>query len=175
MLVNDEAKKYLGLNVRGKRYVYNRMPMGCSASPAIFSHFIPQVLSALPDNLKQFVYIYQDDIIVGHDNVNKVNTTKDHVIQLLEKQGCIINLAKSTLEPTTTLEILCYLVSRGKVSVDNNKVLKVIDQVRGYIVKNSITKRQRARIPGRLTFLSLRDPKVQTALEPAYFVLNKQK
>lgn len=138
----------------------------CPWKRAPLQQFFPQVLSRVREEYKPYIYIYQDDIVIAHEDVRKVKEIRDAVLIVLQKFGTMINQEKSFLVPQQYMDILGYKVSFQNVQVEITRIDKLVEQIKHYIKLES-------RILGRLTFLSLMNPKIQQILQPAYIYLNR--
>lgn len=170
--VTPDSQKFLGVSFRGKAYVYTVMPMGLRNSPAIFSKFLPSVLAKLPEEYKESVFIYQDDILVGGSTSMEVNDKVQAIRNILASINAKINFHKSVLSPATAIDAPGYHIAYHKPYISQSRRHKVSSYIRQALQWPAATKRQRARILGQIQFIALRQKSSQAILQPAYYILS---
>lgn len=85
------------------------------------------MLAELPDEVKDKIFIYQDDVLVAADTAKEVETILQKVLTILKNNGAIINETKSFLQPKNTIEMLGYKVSHNKVAMAEDRIQLVKD------------------------------------------------
>lgn len=169
---HPESYKYLGIYDGRNYFHYTCMPMGTSNSPSIFSYFMPTLLSRLPPEYHRFVANYQDDILVFGPTSQVVARAVKAVRKLLMQRNIKINERKSVMQPTTELEALGYTVGET-VKVRKERKESLIKTIQHALQLEQLSKRQRARIIGKVLFISIRDENVRKQLQPLYAILQK--
>lgn len=169
--VEWETQPLLGLSIRGKSYCYTRMPMGTASSPAFFSFFLPSLLQPVLLEHGDSVRIYQNDVFIYNDCKQQTQKILKKIMTLLEAAKARVNKDKSVLFPVEELTVLGYRVGINSVSTEAARIDNVVSLIKSVIAKGTLSKRQRARIFGKISFLSIRSKDVQNALRPTYKVM----
>jgi hypothetical protein len=96
--LSKESQRWTGISTYpgGKRYFFNRLPMGLSVSPAEFSSFIVKVLSEIPD-FQQFTISYVDDILIHSKTFDEHLEHLDKVLAVLKKHNLKIKPSKAQI------------------------------------------------------------------------------
>ena len=117
--LDEESKEKTAFIVPGKGlFQFKRMPQGLSTSPATWQRFIDKVLG---EDLKPFVFVYLDDIIIVSQTFENHLILLDKVLSRLEKAGLTINLEKSKF-CRKELKYLGFVVNEKGLHVDPEKV-----------------------------------------------------
>ena len=119
--LHDDFKKYTTINTQEGLYEYNYLPFGTSASPAIFQNFMCKILS----NVKN-VIIYQDDLLILAESVEKHGEILDQVLNTLKDAGIKINYEKCSFL-TDKVTYLGYVFDKQGVHPDKDKIKAIID------------------------------------------------
>ena len=82
LLLDEESKQYLTVNIHLGLYRYTRLPFGISSAPAIFQRTMDSLLQGIPG-----VICYIDDILItGRDTADHLKSLAE-VLSRLEKSG----------------------------------------------------------------------------------------
>ena len=78
---------------------------------------------------------------------------RDALILILQQLGFLINIKKSYLEPTSTLEFLGVIENSGEItlSLPNEKLLKVQSHFQEILEMGKVTVRELSKLIGRLS------------------------
>ena len=109
-------------------YEYTRLPFGLRNAPSTFQRFIDIVLRDL-----DFVFAYQDDILVASKNENEHVTHLDILFNKLAEFGLTINMDKSTFFKNE-VKFLGHKISKDGISVLEEK----LDAIINYPVPSSV-------------------------------------
>ena len=101
---------------RGKRYVYQVLPMGVTSGSSIFQ----KVMSDIYSDLLEFVGVFVDNVIVGSDTWEEHFIHMKKAINRLTEFSLIINEEKTTLA-TYKIRSLGFEISYGKKYVSDHK------------------------------------------------------
>lgn len=147
MKIEDNARPYLGFQYRGVFYRYAALPMGVTNGVFYFRLFSSSI-KKLPRWMRQFVTVYLDDFIIGHSSAEVCQQIVNELINILMKYDIMINYKKSVLTPATTMEVLGFTVSKGKIVLSIKRREKLINSLRGAVAAQGMMKRGRQRILG---------------------------
>lgn len=92
--IKEEDKHKMGFKINGKKYEWNRIPMGFKNSVAIFQRIMNY-------ELREFIgkgcYVYMDDIIVYGRTKEEHNERLREILECLRKKRLKINVEKMQL------------------------------------------------------------------------------
>ncbi|NXA98904.1 POK8 protein, partial [Melanocharis versteri] len=71
----------------GQQYTFTRLPQGYKHSPTLAHHALAKELEKIPVQKGVKVYQYIDDILIGGNQKEDVETTQDNIITHLESLG----------------------------------------------------------------------------------------
>ena len=104
-------------------FEYLVMPFGLKNAPAVFQHFINDVLE---DILGKFVYSYIDDIIIFSPNYKIHIKHVNEVLSRLRKAGLFAKLEKCEFF-ASFIDFLGHRISSEGISMDPNKVDSILN------------------------------------------------
>jgi len=104
-------------------YEYTVMPFGLKNAPAVFQHFINDVLEGI---LGKFVYSYIDDIIIFSSNLDSHFNHISEVLLRLRKFGLFAKLEKCEF-CVSFIDFLGHRISGDGISMDPKKVSSVLE------------------------------------------------
>lgn len=116
----DEWKT--AFNTPSSYYEYLVMPFGLTKAPAVFQNFVNDVLGEF---LNRFVFVYLDGILIFSPDLSSHQHVHTVLTRLLEHQ--LFVKAKKCKFHTPSVTFLGFLVSEGRVSMDESKVKVVHD------------------------------------------------
>ena len=167
--IKESQQKYLGITpyFGSPTYIYQRMPMGLSISPAVFMYFINSVLNEIEDRNK-FIAI-MDDVFI-HSKYDEHLACIERLFQVLIKAGLKISPHKAQFFRKKVLYLgleISYEDGRPTITPTPDKIqairkitsLENVSDVRGFC--------------GMVNFLSMFLPKLQEYLCPLYDLLKK--
>lgn len=103
--IRPSHQKFLRFSYAGKTYQYVVMPFGLTTAPRVFTKMIAPIAGYL--HVRELLFFpYIDDLLQA---TMSQQTAKEHVISsvdLLTRMGWILNLEKSSLEPTQCLDFI---------------------------------------------------------------------
>ena len=85
-------REYTGFRTPFGLYRYLRLPQGVKNAPPIFQKIMETVLAGLPE---ERVAVYLDDVIVGGDSIEELESLEGQVIERLANLNLQLNVAKS--------------------------------------------------------------------------------
>ena len=104
-------------------YNFTRMPFGLCNAPQTMCRLMDKVI---PYNLKSFVFVYLDDLLVLSQSFSE---HIDHLLEVatcLRRAGLTINVEKSHFA-LSQVKYLGYIVGQGSLQVDSDKVAAIRD------------------------------------------------
>src|SRR5256885_312303 len=104
----QDQRKYFAFDFIGKRYCFNCLPFGLTASPQIFTKILRPVIK-LARNRGIRLVIYLDDILIMAAFKELALKHANVVISLLQQLGFTINREKSQFTPSQVAEYLGFL------------------------------------------------------------------
>ena len=120
--LDEKSKEYTTIATPFGNYSFNYLPLGTSASPAIFQKFLCTVLAEFEDS----VVVYQDDILLGSETEHDHSILLDKVLSTLQSAGLKINQEKCKFF-TDKVEYLGYIFSSDGIHADNEKVRAILE------------------------------------------------
>lgn len=102
-------------------FQFKRMPQGLHTSAATWQRFIDTVLG---EDLKPYVFVYLDDIIIVSQSFEQHLALLDKVLLRLEQAGLTINFKKCCF-CRRELKYLGYIINQFGLQVDPDKVMAI--------------------------------------------------
>ena len=89
------------------------------------------------------IIIYLDDMLLMASSLEDLLMARDTMIFILQHLGFLINIKKSCLEPTSTLEFLGVIVYSGEMllNLPKKKLLKVQNHCQEMLENRKVTVR----------------------------------
>ncbi|XP_067671071.1 uncharacterized protein [Haliotis asinina] len=97
--------RYLHFVLGGRHFQWNVLPFGISSAPWLFTRVTQPIVQFLHELQVQFL-MYLDDGFAHNPSPSILEAQRDLVIHLLRRLGWLVNLEKSDLVPTTSLQYL---------------------------------------------------------------------
>ncbi|XP_065185812.1 uncharacterized protein K02A2.6-like [Sycon ciliatum] len=116
LLLDDESKLLTTINTSKGLFVYNRLPFGVSAAPAIFQRTMEQLLAGL-----SFVVVYLDDIVVSGKTRAEHDENLRLVLDRLASAGLRLNREKC-LVAQQSIEFLGHVIDSVGIRPSAEKV-----------------------------------------------------
>ena len=128
------------------------LPFGVASAPRIFTKLMKPVVALLRRSGIRLI-IYLDDILFMNQTPTGLQRDMSTAIHLLENLGFVINLTKSQLKPTQTLEFLGFIVDTKNMTLvlPQGKVTAIKDLCSQMLSQTELTVRDIARLIGKLT------------------------
>ena len=127
LLVTPADRKFLKFSCLGKMLQFSSLPMGFKESPRLFTKLMKVPLSFLRQHYNCILVCYMDDLLIMGFTKEEVNKSVAYVANLLNILGFHINMEKSELTPTQTIEFLGFILDSNHmtVSLTGEKVQKI--------------------------------------------------
>lgn len=103
--IHPSSKKWLGFVIGGKSYRFKTLPFGLSTAPRTFT----RVVKVIAEHLRKtgvYVFVYLDDWLLTAPSQRILTDQVSTVIDLVQRLGFIVNLKKSALQPSQTVQFL---------------------------------------------------------------------
>lgn len=102
----------------------------------------------LPPESQRNVRVYIDDFIIGHSEEDRCAIITQQLLQILAVNSVKVNHDKSTLLPTTTMEVLRFTIADGFITLPTRRKDKLVNSLRRLFEATHMTKRHRQQILG---------------------------
>ena len=147
--IQESFQKYLKFEWDGL-YQFTCYPNGLAPCPRKFTKLMKVPLSHLRE-LNHFVIAYLDDFFMKAKSKAKCDNTVYAVITILQKLGFTIHPDKSSLEPSTVVIFLGFVIDSIKMTVTltEEKKVKLTALIDKVFSKNSVTIRIVASLVGK--------------------------
>lgn len=124
----------------GDFYQYRSLPFGLSSAPRVFTKLCRVAVSQLRANGISVV-IYIDDVLVFAPTYKECKEAVNTALKWFCYLGFVINLPKSSLEPSQTIEYLGLIWDsvRYKVSVSDDRVLRALDRCNELLLRKNVS------------------------------------
>ncbi len=145
-------QKFLRFLWKGSLMEFACLPFGLASAPRVFTKLMKPVVALLRRSGIRLI-IYLDDILFMNQTPTGLRRDISTALHLLENLGFVVNLPKSHLNPTQTLEFLGFLVNtqdmtlvlpQGKVTAIKHLCTQIMSQ-------KEVTVRDIVRLIGKLT------------------------
>ena len=168
--LSEESKKYCGITpyYGSSSYIYQRLGMGFSVSPAIWQNFIQTVLEEIPDYRKHYLAI-MDDIMIH----SKVTDHMGLIVKLLKaliRNGLKISPKKCQLFKTN----LVYMGHTMLIEEGLPKLKPLKTRIEAILkLESPKTIKDCRSFCGMVNYLSIYLKDLQTKLIPIYYLTRK--
>ena len=145
-----KSRKYVRFQWKGLLYEFCCLCFGLSPAPLVFTKLLKVPISLLRKPSVKIIYL--DDMLLMASSLEDLLMARDTLIFIIQHLGFLINIKKSYLEPTPTLEFLGVIVDSGEMtlSLPKEKLLKVQNHCQEILEKEKVTVRELRRLIGRL-------------------------
>lgn len=147
--IAEEQQRYFCFKWKSNFYQFTCLPNGVSAGPRIFTKLMKPVFAALREKGHRITSFIDDTLICNSSRQGCLNSLHD-TLQLLRQLGFHINLEKSVLHPTQTIEYLGNIIDTKSmtVSLPERRRLKIMDACESLLDKGKEKIREVARVTG---------------------------
>ena len=142
ILLSVKSRKYVRFQWKGLLYEFCCLCFGLSPAPLVFTKLLKVPISLLR-KLNVRIIIYLDDMLLMASSLEDLLMARDTLIFILQHLGFLINIKKSYLEPTSTLEFLGVIVDSGEMLLNfpKEKLLKVQNHCQEMLENGKVTVR----------------------------------
>ena len=150
--IREENQKFLCFSVANKNYQFTCLPFGLASAPWVFTKTLKPVV-ALSRELGVRLVIYIDEILVMVESREKAEDQASGLTYLLQCLGFTVNMTKSILIPTQSLEFLGFSVDSRtmELSLPAHKLKKIRAESQKLLGAEHITNRTLSRLIGKMS------------------------
>ncbi|VDI57299.1 Hypothetical predicted protein [Mytilus galloprovincialis] len=133
-------KKYLRFCLKnGRALQFKALPFGPTSAPRVFTKIVAVVAAHLRSRGIRLV-VYLDDWFLLNQEKSQLILDRELVLNLLVELGFIINLKKSTLDPSQQITYLgaMFLLNLGIVLPTEERTSKLIASSQAMILQNQV-------------------------------------
>jgi hypothetical protein len=121
--LHPDSRKYVSFIFGGRCYSFKRLPFGLINSASIFIRCLDQILGP---QIRQFITIYIDDILVHSDNWDTHCERIEMLLERLDEHNIKLKPSKSTFITQKT-KFLGYILSLDGLEMDPEKIQCILD------------------------------------------------
>lgn len=154
IVIHPSHRHLLGFNALGRRWRFRCLPFGVSSAPYVFTRVMRTVVRYFRQRGIRLA-IYLDDIIIMAASPEQSRLHTRFVLDVLERLGFLINISKSSLEPSQMIQHLGVLFDsvRWRITLPDSKILAIAKDARRILRANELgqlTVRMVAGLAGKL-------------------------
>ena len=149
--IHHQSSKYLRFTLRGRVYQFKALPFGLSTSPFVFTRLMIVIATFLRRRAIT-LHPYLDDWLARNQNRRKLLEHRQFILWLINSLGLIINYEKSDLVPAQVFTFIGmeFLTHINIVRVPQARQMKILDSVRMFLQKTSVSARDFLSLLGQL-------------------------
>ena len=122
--ISDKFASYSGFQYGGDFYKYKNLPWGTSIAPFVLQSFTESISDMLRDKFQVNTRVYLDDFLITHSEKEKVQEALDYLKEFLKEAGFVVNLKKSSVEPTQKIDWLGFTLTHEALELQQEKYPK---------------------------------------------------
>ena len=149
--IHHRSHKYLRFTLRGRVYQFKALPFGLSTSPFMFTRLMVVIATFLR---RRAITLnpYLDDWLARNQNRRKLLEHRQFIMSLINSLGLKINYEKSDLVPPQVFTFIGmeFLTHINIVRVPQARQMKILDSVRIFLQKTSVSARDFLSLLGQL-------------------------
>ena len=149
--IHHRSRKYLRFTLRGRVYQFKALPFGLSTSPFVFTRLMIVIATFLRRRAIT-LHPYLDYWLARNQNRRKLLEHRQFIMSLINSLGLIINYEKSDLVPAQVFTFIGmeFLTHINIVRVPQARQMKILDSVRIFLQKTSVSARDFLSLLGQL-------------------------
>ena len=151
LAVHQSSRKYLKFQFEGLLYEFTCLPNGLTSAPRIFTKVLKVMLAHMREQMGITITGYLDDQFIIGDSPSQVLQAGNYAARLFQQGGFKINLEKSVLQPTQTLEHLGFIIDSQNmvVRLTPEKIEKLKQLLNDCLEERQMSIRKVATITGK--------------------------
>ena len=162
IVIHPEHRHLLGFTAHGRWWRFRCLPFGVSSAPYVFTRVMRAVMRFLREQGIRLA-IYLDDIVIMAASPELSRRHTQYVLDVLQGLGFVINLQKSSLEPSRTIQHLGVVIDayRWQLTLPQSKLLAIAKDARRILRANErheLTVRMVAGLAGKLAAAAVAMP-----------------
>ena len=149
--IASSVRKFLRFSWGGELYEFQCLCFGFSPAPYIFTKVMKPIFSSLrKDGINSSYYI--DDSLFGNKNALVLHQQTAYAQSLLESLGFTVNLEKSSMMPSTTIQHLGFVIDsiNMTVSLPSDTLTRLVRSCQDLLVTDRVSIRKLARVIGTI-------------------------
>ena len=169
--LSKKASSYCGITsyFGGKSYVYNKLPMGLSISPAEFQIHINNIIAQA--NASHFCVAIMDDLLLFSKDQNDHFAHVETILKALQENGLKISPSKAKLFRKEVVYMgHKMIIQHGKPAI--TPLRERTEAIRNLQLPD--TKRKLKGFIGKVSYLSMYLPHLQILLQPLHKIASKK-
>ena len=149
--IHRRSRKYLRFTLRGRVYQFKALPFGLSTSPYAFTRLM-NVMATFLRRKAITLHPYLDNWLARNQNHRRLLEHRQFILSLINSLGLIINYEKSDLVPAQVFTFIGmeFLTHINIVRVPQNRQMKILETVRMFSQKTSVSARDFLSLLGQL-------------------------
>ena len=149
--IHYRSRKYLRFTLRGRVFQFKALPFGLSTSPFVFTRLMIVIATFLRRRAIT-LHPYLDDWLARNQNRQKLLEHRQFILSLINSLGLIISYEKSDLVPAQVFTFIGmeFLTHINIVRVPQTRQMKILDSVRMFLQKTSVSARDFLSLLGQL-------------------------
>ena len=149
--IHRRSRKYLRFTLRGRVYQFKALPFGLSTSPYGFTRLM-NVIATFLRRKAITLHPYLDDWLARNQNRRRLLEHRQFILSLINSLGLIINYEQSDLVPAQVFTFIGmeFVTHINMVRVPQNRQMKILETVRMFIQKTSVSARDFLSLLGQL-------------------------
>jgi hypothetical protein len=153
--VNRRHRRFLAFQANGQRYRFASMPFGASSAPRTFTELLKPVIAEL-HRLGIRATIYLDDLLLAAETSDDARWAAATARRLFDELGFTVNLEKSVLQPTQSIQHLGFVwdTVKWRLRLPPKKMAALRREARRVLKENDagkLTARRLAGLAGKAT------------------------
>ena len=151
--IHSSDQTYLGIQWRGRYYVWQVCPFGLSSSGYFFNKTVRAVTQYLREQGLRITFFVDDGLLAARPD--QITDHKDLVLHTLEELGLQVNFDKSSLDPSQVVEWVGYEIDTSGtdgnpwIYIPKQRIRKLKHDIRRVIKHPCIKAKHLARITGQ--------------------------
>ena len=149
--IHRRSRKYLRFTLKGRVYEFKALPFGLSTSPLVFTRLM-SVIATFVRKRAITLHPYLGDWLARNQSRRALLEHRQFLLSLINSLGLIINYEKSDLVPAQVFTFIGmeFLTQTNIVRVPQDRVLKILETVRQFSQKYSVSARDFLSLLGQL-------------------------
>ena len=149
--IHPSSRKYLRFTLRGRVYQFKALAFGLLTSPLVFTRLMSVIATFLRVRAIT-LHPYLDDWLARNQNRRVLLEHRQFLLSLINYLGLIITYEKSDLVPAQVFTFIGmeFLTQTNIVRVPQDRVMKILETVRQFSQKYSVSARDFLSLLGQL-------------------------
>ncbi|KAL6730459.1 hypothetical protein Aduo_001434 [Ancylostoma duodenale] len=152
-------RKYLSFIWDNTVFEFTCMPFGLGPAPYLYTKIMRVLAEHLRSQGVKLIH-YLDDWAFFGETETSLRRDVELAVQLFQRVGLRINFEKSIIQPCQSMEFLGLIIDTAQCTfaIPSRKRSRIVEDAKELLACGSPTKRQIAKLLGRLNFISVAAP-----------------